>query len=136
MKLRAGIGSLLVLALVVFALIIGVGSAALEIATITRVEVDSAVNRAELAGHIVLSQLGITLRDPTRSPRQAMRSDPRLATVLSDAQELTPSVLYISVVDTAGRVLLHSDPAFEDRAAPVRPRLTPQHGIRANLRQF
>src|SRR5687767_6483925 len=123
MRLRAGIQILLVIALALFALVVGVGSAGLELATVTRVEVESAVSRAELAGHLVLSQLAITLRDSTGNPVESMRNDARLASVIADAQELTPSVLYILIADTRDSVLLHSEPRFQGRLAPLRPQL-------------
>jgi PAS domain S-box-containing protein len=136
MKLRAGIQIFLVIALALFALAVGIGSAVLELATVTRVEVESAVSRAELAGHLVLSQLAITLRDSTGHPVEAMRNDARLASVIADAQELTPSVLYILIADTGDSALLHSVPRFQGRLVERRPLLEGRVGVVANLRQF
>jgi PAS domain S-box-containing protein len=136
MKLRPGIRILLVLALVFFALIVGIGSAALEISTLTQVQIDSAVNRAKLAGHIVFSQLAITLRDSSGTAEEAIRSDARLATVIADARELTPAVSYILVADTTNRVLIHSDPALTDSVILPKPPLLAPEGFNASIRQF
>lgn len=137
MKLRPGIQILVVLALALFALFIGIGSALVEIATTTRVEVGAAVARADLAGRLVKSQLGITLaRARGADLVREIRQDARLATVIQDAEALTPSVFYIMVADTLNRVMLHSEPRYEGRTIPARPELRVQQGMAANLRQF
>ena len=110
MILRPGIRLVLILALTLFAFLVGVGSALVEIATLTRVGTESAVARAELAANLVISQIAISLRSaPGEGAARVIRGDPRLGSVLTDAQQFTPSVLYLVVADTTDLVLCHSD---------------------------
>lgn len=135
-KVRPGIRLFLILALTVFAFLVGVGSAMVEVATLTRVEVQSAVARAELAANLVISQLAVSLRSAAGAdPAEVLRRDPRLGSVLTDAQQFTPSVLYLVVADTTDLALCHSDSTQVGASMARHPGLVPAHGL-GLLRQF
>lgn len=136
MTSRPGIRYVLILALILFALLAGGGSALLEITTLTRTEVEAAVARAELAANLVTSQLAVSLRsNAAASPADVIRTDPRLASVLVDAQQFTPSVVYLMVADTTGLVLCHSDSLRRGTYAEERAALAPTEGAEL-LAQF
>lgn len=137
MKWRGGIPMLLALTLGAFAILVGLGSGVLELASVTRNEVEATVEQAERAAYIVTSQLGATLTaNPGIDPAEALGADPRLVGVIKDTQQYTRAALDVFVADRLGRVLVHTDSTRRGQAALIRPSLTPVEGFRANLGQL
>lgn len=137
MKWRGGIPMLLALTLALFAVVVGLSSALLELSTVTRDEVRSTLEQAERAAHIVTSQLGATLAaNPGLDPSRALATDPRLANVLRDTEQYTRAVVDVGVADSLGLVLVHGDSSRVGREAPARPQLVARVGFRGNLAQL
>jgi hypothetical protein len=124
---------LLALTLALFAVVVGLSSALLELSTVTRDEVRSTLEQAERAAHIVTSQLGATLAatglDPSRPATIWL-------TVLKDTEQYTRAVVDVGVADSLGLVLVHGDSSRVGREAPARPQLVARVGFRGNLAQL
>lgn len=130
MFLRPGLRLALILAVTLFALIIGIGSALVEIATITRLEVDAATNRGRLAGYLVISQLGYALPEsPAASPRDIIARDDGIGGAMEDARALIPGIVEVLVADTTNIVLRATRSEWVGQELPPGPRLVTAHGL-------
>ncbi len=130
MFLRPGLRLALILAVTLFALVIGVGSALVEIATITRLEVDAATNRGRLAGYLIISQLGYALPDTAGvSPRDIIAHDAAIGGAMEDARALIPGIVEVLVADTANLVLRATRPEWVGQTLPPGPGLESAHGL-------
>jgi PAS domain S-box-containing protein len=134
--LRPGLRLAFILAVSLFALVAGAGSALVEIASTSRLEVEAAVTRAQLAGTLVVSQIGAAVRNaPATAPADVIRIDPRIGSGMLDMLQYTPSVIDVMIADTSGVVLRHTDTFREGQIVDIRPVLVPKRGIEA-LSQF
>jgi signal transduction histidine kinase/HAMP domain-containing protein len=134
--LRPGLRLAFILAVSLFALVAGAGSALVELASTTRHEVDAAVTRAQLAGTLVVSQIGAAVHNaPGTAPAEVIRIDPRIGSGMLDLLQYTPSVIDVMIADTSGVVLRHTDTFREGQIVNVRPELVPKRDA-ASLSQF
>lgn len=134
--LRPGLRLAFILAVSLFALVAGAGSALVEIGSTTRLEVDAAVARARLAGTLVVTQIGASVRSaPATVPSDVIQIDPRIGQSMLDMLQHTPSVIDIMIADTSGVVLRHTDTFREGQIVDIRPELVPRRGL-ASLSQF
>jgi len=128
--LRPGLRLALILAVAMFALFVGIGSALVEIATITRLEVNAATKRGQLAGYLVISQLGQAMQDtPVFSPREVIARDERIGSTMEDARALVPGITEVLVADTANVILRSTNPGQVGQTMPPGPALVTAHGI-------
>jgi len=128
--LRPGLRLALILAVALFALVIGIGSALVEIATITRLEVKAAISRGELANSLIVSQLGqAVLNSPGQSPRDAIATDERIGATLEDARGYIPGLAEVIITDTADVVIRATQPELAGHVAPPGKVLAPADGL-------
>ncbi|HEX7877961.1 MAG TPA: ATP-binding protein [Candidatus Eisenbacteria bacterium] len=128
--LRPGLRLALILAVALFALVVGIGSALVEISTITRLEVRAAISRGELANSLIISQLGqAVINSPGRSLHDAIAYDERVGTTLEDARGFIPGLVEVTITDTANVVMRSTQPELAGRLALPREELEPADGL-------
>jgi signal transduction histidine kinase len=135
--LRPGLRLALILAVSLFALVIGLASALFEIGSTTRLEVNAAVSRAELGGHLIMSQIGLALQNaPEKSARESISQDLGVERTMTDVRQLIPGVGEVAIVDTAGRIIVMNPPGELGAQVTPREELHAREGLNAVKQGF
>ena len=101
-----------ILALVAVMMAIALLSMLLEVTEVTRSAVDEARREIHYSSRVLVNQITQTVAArPGLSPLDAIRDDPILQASLDATTQFAPTVLYAAFVDSAGRAVLHTDPA-------------------------
>ena len=128
--LRPGLRLALILAVALFALVIGIGSALVEFATVTRLQVNATTRRGDLATGLVLSQVRYAIQNTSgSSPREIMARDDGIGLAMADARALIPGVVEVMVTDTANVVIRATQPGLAGQVRPSGTPLVSSHGM-------
>lgn len=91
---------------------------------LTRITVQDALDQAELMTKQIYAQTGRALsRFPGRNPREVLRRDPDLRSLLEASVGYSPNLMYALLADRAGNTILHSERRKEGTIVPVQPAL-------------
>jgi signal transduction histidine kinase/HAMP domain-containing protein len=122
---RLGIRGREILVVTVLTFMVVTATTIMHLARLSRVVVEEAGRQAELTARQVYAQASRALaRAPDIAPHEALRRDPDLRGLLEAAVGYSPHLLYASVADTSGRVILHTQSAREGTLATNQTMLT------------
>jgi signal transduction histidine kinase len=116
--MRLGIRGREILVVTVLTLMVVTATTIMHLARLSRVVVAEAGRQAELTARQIYAQASRTLaRGPGIAPHEALRRDRDLRGVMEAAVGYSPHLLYASVADPSGRVILHTQSAREGTLA-------------------
>jgi PAS domain S-box-containing protein len=128
--LRPGLRLALILAVALFALVVGIGSALVEIATITRLEVKAALDRGQLATSLVVSQINQAVANaPGRSLAEVIKSDERVGSTMTDVWGYIPGLEEVFIVDARDMLVRTTRPDQPANEVPPGQALVPAQGL-------
>lgn len=91
---------------------------------LTRIAVEEALGQAELISKQIYAQAGRALaRSAGRNPREVLRQDRELRSLLEASLGYSPHLLYAVIADQSGKAILHGERGKEGAAVPERPSL-------------
>lgn len=109
-----------VLAVVLLTVLVVAATTLVHHAHVRRVLLQDAVGQAQLVARQtfdLISRVAIGGHDPA----EAIRRDPDIRALVDASVTYAPHLLYVSIVDAEGRVLVHSDPRWEGQMSTPRP---------------
>lgn len=96
----------------------------LHFVQLTRIAVEEALGQAELISKQIYAQSSRALsRAPGGTPREILRRDPELRSLIGASVGYSPDLIYALLADESGRVILHTQPQKEGSDVPARPTL-------------
>lgn len=96
----------------------------IHMSQLSRVVIQGAAQQADLVGKQVYAHLRVSLARAGRGdPAAVVRQDRDLRNLIDASVGYSPHLVYVLVVDTAGRVLVHSERERESTSAAARPGL-------------
>jgi len=122
--MRFGVKAKEALTITLLTLLVVATTTLVHLSHLTRVVVQEALRQAELIEKQIYAQSSRSLsRAPSRNPREILRSDRDLRSLLDASVGYSPHLLYALIADRKGRTILHSEREKEGRGAPERPSL-------------
>jgi PAS domain S-box-containing protein len=121
---RLGIRGKEAAAVTLLALLIVATTTAIHLSQLSRVVVAEALRQADLISRQIYAQTRHALvRNPTRHPVEALKSDQELRSLLDASVGYSPDLVYALIADRTGRTILHTEHAKEGMVAPAQPGL-------------
>ena len=97
--------------------------AGLHLSTLTAVHLEESAARAELLARAIFQQAAQVVPGAA-DPRLALQTDPGIRATLETSIAYTRNVTYATIIDTAGRAIVHSSPDLQGRPQPAGRDLT------------
>lgn len=96
----------------------------LHFSQLTRIAVEEALGQADLVTKQIYAQAGRALsRSPARNPRDVLRQDRELRSLLEASLGYSPHLLYALIADQTGKAILHGERGKEGTSVAERPGL-------------
>lgn len=122
--MRLGLKTKETLAVTLLTFLVVATTSLMHFSQLTRVTVLEAVRRGELIAQQIYAQTRRTLaHSRSRAPWEVLRNDPELRSLLDASVGYSPDLVYASLADETGKVMLHSERSREGTEAPERPSL-------------
>lgn len=122
--MRFGLKTKEALAVTLLTFLVVATTTVIHLVQLTRVVVQEAARQADLIARQIYAQTGRSLaRAQGGNPRQVLRGDRDLRSLLEASVGYSPHLLYALIADRDGRGILHSERAKEGAGAPERPSL-------------
>ncbi|HET8578634.1 MAG TPA: ATP-binding protein [Methylomirabilota bacterium] len=119
--MRFGFRSKETLAISLLTLLVVATTTAVHLSQLTRVVVEEAARQARLVAQQIYAQSGQALeRSPGRDPRDVLRRDRDLRSLLDASVGYSPHLLYALITDRTGKILLHTERQREGVSSPAR----------------
>ncbi|HTU02410.1 MAG TPA: ATP-binding protein [Candidatus Sulfotelmatobacter sp.] len=122
--MRVGLKTREVLSIMGLTFLVVAATTVVHFAQLTRIAVQNGVAQADLVSHQVYAQSQRALAAvPGRDPWQVLQRDRELRSLLVSSVDYAPDILYVFLVDTEGRVRLHSEGGKEGTIPEPKPDL-------------
>ena len=122
--MRFGVRSKEAVAITLLTLLVVATTTAVHLSQLTRVVVQEASRQARLVAQQIYAQSSQALaRAPGRNPREVLRRDRDLRSLLDASVGYSPHLLYALIADQTGKTLLHTERPREGAPAIPRSRL-------------
>jgi PAS domain S-box-containing protein len=122
--MRFGVRSKEAVAITLLTLLVVATTTAVHLSQLTRVVVQEASRQARLVAQQIYAQSSQALaRAPGRNPREVLRRDRDLRSLLDASVGYSPHLLYALIADQTGKILLHTERPREGAPAIPRSRL-------------
>lgn len=122
--MRFGLKAKETLAITLLTFLVVATTTLLHFSQLTRVTVQEASRQGELVARQIYAQSSRSLaRAQGRDPREVLRRDRDLRSLLEASVGYSPNLLYALLADQTGKVIVHSERKKEGAIAPERPTL-------------
>ncbi len=122
--MRAGLRAKETLAITLLTFLVVATTSLIYFSQLTRVTVLEASRQAELVARQIYAQSSRALAHGRGGkPREVLRRDPELRSLIDASVGYSPDVVYVLLADQQGTAILHSQRKQEEKEAPARPTL-------------
>ncbi|MFQ5520192.1 MAG: PAS domain-containing sensor histidine kinase [Candidatus Methylomirabilia bacterium] len=122
--MRLGVKAKDALAVTLLTLLVVATTTLVHVSQLSRVIIEEALQQADLVARQIYAQSRRSLaRTEDGSPREHLRRDRELRSLLDASVGYSPHLLYAMIADREGNTILHSERQKQDLPVPERPRL-------------